>query len=226
MPSEQKMKEVVGRECSFKLSHYEYCLKSAKDKGYSFALLKDHEKCTNERMIFLRHDIDSDPDLALNFSDIEKKLGIKATYFFRVHSEDNLFSLGNYRAIKRIMKEGHEIGLHAETDYASLVGEHELPMLSRDRAVLEAIIGSKISGVSMHEPSRSIWRLQKSDIEKLGFKYDAYDARLLEKFKYISDSSCRWREGCMCNFIQARTPRLYILTHPVWWFKQSPIENY
>lgn len=220
------MREVVDRECSFKLSHYEYCLKSAKDKGYSFALLKDYERCTKERIIFLRHDVDSDPDLALNFADIEKKFRIRATYFFRVHSEHNLFSLSNYRAIMRIKKEGHEIGLHAETDFASLVGEHEHQMLSRGKAVLEAITGSEISGVSMHEPTRSIRRLQKSDIKGLGFKYDAYDPRLLERLKYISDSSCRWREGCLCNFIQAGVPRLYILTHPIWWFKQSPIENY
>jgi hypothetical protein len=220
------MSKAVDPKCSFKLSHYEYCLRSAKEKGYSFALMRDHKKGPAEKVIFLRHDVDSDPILALNFSEIEKKLGITATYFFRVHSKDNLFSLDNYRVIKRIMKDGHEIGLHAETDIASLVDEQALPMLSRGKTVLEAVMGRKISGVSMHEPTRSMKRLRKSDIEGLGFKYDAYDARLLERLKYISDSSCRWREGCMCNFINAGVPRLYILTHPVWWFKQSPIENY
>jgi peptidoglycan/xylan/chitin deacetylase (PgdA/CDA1 family) len=220
------MRDAVDRECSFKLSHYEYCLKSAKDKGYSFAPLKDHEKCTKERMIFLRHDVDSDPDLALHFADIEKKLKIRATYFFRVHAEDNLFSLRNYAAVKRIIKEGHEIGLHAETDFASLVGEQGHQMLLRGKAVLEAIAGSPISGVSMHEPTRSTRRLKKSEIKKLGFRYDAYDPLFFVGLKYISDSSCRWREGCMCNFIKAGVPKLYILTHPVWWYKQSPIENY
>lgn len=220
------MSKVIKQECSFRLSHYEYCLRTAKAKGYSFSLMKNSLNSIKENVIFLRHDVDSDPGLALNFSDIENKLGIKATYFFRVHSNDNLFSLSNYRVIKRIMKAGHEIGLHAETDLASLVGEHELSMLSRGKTVLEAILGRKISGISMHEPTRSVRPLKKSDFERLGFKYDAYDARLLERLKYISDSSCRWREGCMCNFINAGVPRLYILTHPVWWFKQSPIENY
>jgi hypothetical protein len=220
------MKDVVGRECSFKLSHYEYCLRLAKEKGYSFALMKDHKSRIKGKAIFLRHDVDSDPDQALNFSGIEKKLGITATYFFRVHSEDNLFSLKSYRAIKQIMAEGHEIGLHAETDFASLAGEPELPMLSRDKAVLEAILGGRVSGICMHEPARSISHLRKADVVKLGFKYDAYDPRFREKFKYISDSSCRWREGCMCQFIQAGVPHLYVLTHPVWWFKKSPIENY
>jgi hypothetical protein len=220
------MKDVTGQECSFKLSHYEYCLRSAKEKRYSFALMRDHKSSIKENVIFLRHDVDSNPDQALLFSDIERKLGIRSTYFFRVHSGDNLFSLNNYRAIKQLMKGGHEIGLHAETDFASLVGEHELPVLLRAKAVLEAVVGTRIAGVSMHEPVRSSRRLQKSDIKKLGFKYDAYDARFFERLKYISDSSCRWREGCMCNFIQARAPRLYILTHPVWWFRQSPIENY
>jgi len=220
------MSEVLGQDCSFKLSHYEYCLKSAKERGYSFAAMKDYKDGLKGKVILLRHDVDSDPELALNFSDIEKRLGIKATYFFRVHSKDNLFSLGNYIAIKRIMNEGHEIGLHAETDFASLVDERKLSMLSRGKTVLEAIIGSGISGISMHEPARSIERLQVRDIKKLGLKYDAYDAIFLGRLKYISDSSCRWREGCMCNFIKADAPRLYILTHPVWWFRQSPIENY
>jgi len=220
------MKEVAGQECSFKLSHYECCLRSAKRKGYSFSLMKDYMNCVKERVIFLRHDVDSDPDQALNFSEIESGLGIKATYFFRVHSEDNLFSLGNYRAVKKILKDGHEIGLHAETDFASLVEEHDWAMHSRSKAVLEAIIGDKVSGISMHEPTRSIKHFRKNDIERLGFKYDAYDPRFFERLKYISDSSCRWREGCMCHFIKAGVPRLYILTHPVWWFRQSPIENY
>jgi hypothetical protein len=220
------MSNVAGRECSFRLIHYEYCLRSAKEKGYSIALMKDHKNKTKGPVILLRHDVDSDPDQALNFSGIEKNLGIKATYFFRVHSKDNLFDLKNYRAIKQILKDGHEIGLHAETDFASLFGEPELAMLSRDKAVLEAVIGGQISGICMHEPTRSVKRLGTSDIKALGFEYDAYDPRFLKAFKYISDSSCRWREGCMCQFIEARAPRLYILTHPVWWFKQSPIENY
>jgi hypothetical protein len=220
------MSDVVGRECSFKLIHYEYCLRSAKEEGYSFGLMKDYRSGREDKLIVLRHDVDSDPIQALNFSDIEKKLGIRATYFFRVHSADNLFSLGNYPAIKRILNEGHEVGLHAEADFASLVDEQTLSMLSRGKAVLEAIIGSEISGISMHEPTRSMGRLQKSEMSKLGFRYDAYEVRFTESLKYISDSSCRWREGCMCNFIRAGTPRLYILTHPVWWFRRSPIENY
>lgn len=220
------MSKASRQECSFRLSHYEYCLRSAKTKGYSFSLMKDFVNSIRERVVFLRHDVDSEPELALNFSDIEKKLGIKATYFFRVHAGDNLFSLANYRVIKRIMQDGHEIGLHAETDFASLVGEHELSVLARGKTVLEAIAGKKISGVSMHEPTRSVRPLKKSDFERLGFQYDAYDAKFMERLKYISDSSCRWREGCMCHFINSRVPRLYILTHPVWWFKQSPIENY
>jgi hypothetical protein len=220
------MNKVVKQECSFRLSHYEYCLSTAKAKGYSFSLMKNSENIAKENVIFLRHDVDSDPGLALNFSNIEKKLGIRATYFFRVHAEDNLFSLDNYRVIQRILKDGHEIGLHAETDFASLVGERGLSTLSRGKTVLEAIVGRTISGLSMHEPTRSVRSLKKSDFKRLGFQYDAYDPRFLERLKYISDSSCRWREGCMCNFIIAGAPHLYILTHPVWWFKQSPIENY
>jgi len=194
--------------------------------GYSFALLKDYKKCDAAKIICLRHDVDSHPDLALRFMEIENRHRIKATYFFRVHSEHNLFSLRNYTAIKTIAKEGHEIGLHAETDFASLVGESKCRMIMRGKTVLEAVIGKAVYGISMHEPTRSKKRLRESDINKMGFRYDAYDAEFMKNLKYISDSSCRWREGCMCNFITAAVPRLYILTHPVWWFERSPIENY
>ena len=44
--------------------------------------------------------------------------------------------------------------------------------------------------------------------------------------KYISDSGARWREGDMFEWLQKNTPKLYVLTHPVWWYDKTTLENY
>lgn len=214
-------------DCNFTQHHYESCLSQAKKKGYEFFSLKEFpEGIKKDKVIFMRHDVDFDPRLALQLAKIEKKVGVKSTFFFRVNAPYNLFSIKNYQILKEIQSFGHEIGLHFDADFGQLFGESQEDMLIRSKQVVEGIIGEKVEGICPHEPSRSSTKLSDDMMKKLGFSYEAYSPSIMDKTKYISDSSCRWREGCMCNFIKKEVPKLYILTHPVWWFNRSPIENY
>ncbi len=216
--------------CSFTLAHYKYCLALARQNGYDFTTMADYvsrkAEFADKKIILLRHDIDHKLPLALNFADVEKELGITSTYFIRLHAGYNPFSFESYKIIKALLDMNHELGLHYDCDFASLFSEDSEEFIVRDKAAFENAIGRKISGVSSHEPNKSKLVLNDGFVRAHGFEYHAYSDTFLKEMKYISDSSSRWREGCMCNFIKAGAPKLCILTHPIWWYKNSPLENY
>ncbi len=224
--------ETPNKKCDFTLDHYRHCLELALKKGYSFMTMEQFAEqpknsLKDKKIIVLRHDIDHNIGLAENISGIEHELGIKSTYFIRLHSKNyNPCSLANYSIIKALILRGHEIGLHYDAGFAEFFNENAEHSLLRDKTIFENIINQKFSGISTHEPRRTGFVLSKSIIEKLGLKYDAYSDTFMKGMKYISDSSAVWREGCMCSFIEKETPLLCILTHPFWWFNKSSLENY
>ena len=103
-----------------------------------------------------------------NFSEymeIEEKYETKSTFFFRTQYEN-----GDYRDyyddIKKLNKEGWEIGLH--TDPSSV---NEILEIKREKENLEKILGSKIYGNRVHYLSNDEKLLEK--LSKLGFIYDS-----------------------------------------------------
>lgn len=219
--------------CSFKLDHYKECLLAAKQKGYIFLTFEEYmrrkKELVKERVILMRHDIDHKLFLLENFSQIEQSLDIRATYFIRLHAAGyNTYGFENYTIIKNLLQMKHEVGLHHDAGFAKLFGEDPEHFFERDKEVFENMLGKKISGISCHEPNNSKDEFMVSDenVARFGLAYHAYSPIFLQEMKYISDSSARWREGCMCNFIEKGVQKLCILTHPLWWHRRSPLENY
>ena len=81
---------------------------------------------------------------------IFKKLDIKGSFFVRLHApEYNPFSFKNYRILKRLINEGHELGYHSEIiDQGKIWNEDPKDCLIRDINVLESIFQCKIDGVA------------------------------------------------------------------------------
>jgi hypothetical protein len=123
---------------------------------------------------------------------------------------------------------GHEIGLHYEPDYYSLLNIEFEKYFLQELSFLSDLVGDQIISVAPHEPTRTgTFKLDKEIIDKNNFLIEAYDNELLKNFKYISDSSCRWREGSLYYHVKKMEyKKLYVLTHPYWWYNDSPIENY
>ena len=69
----------------------------------------------NDKVILMRHDEDLSLPAAYNLARIEGDLGTKATYFVRLHAKNyNLLSQESYSSVHKIIKMGHEIGIHYE----------------------------------------------------------------------------------------------------------------
>lgn len=217
-------------KCEFTYKHYRECIELAKSNSYEFYRLCDYTSSFegSKKCIFMRHDVDHCLDLALNMAKVEKDAGINSTYFIRLHSKNyNAMSLESTRKLRSIINMGHEIGLHYEPSYAELMNIDRLSSLRCDIAALENCISYKVTGISPHEPSREgTFTVDLKLLTETNLNYQAYDDIFFKDMKYISDSSCNWREGCMHNFIQDNTPRICILTHPFWWYNESPLENY
>lgn len=202
----------------FSYFHYKHCLEVFQESGYTFHCCRDEKP--KSKSIVLRHDVDSHLNNALRFAEIEYSLGITSTYFIRLHASYNPYFLPNYRMIHEINSMGHEIGLHFEPFFYK---DNELTGLNYELCDmnLRFILSYSLS-FTTHEPGKSNLAFKK-DSNFLKFAKKDFD--VIDGYKYISDSSGRWREGCMCNFVD-KVEKLYINTHPTWWYEESPIENF
>jgi len=64
----------------------------------------EYEKC-----VVLRHDVDKLPENALRMAELEDRLGVKASYYFRMKKESY-----DEDVIRQIVDMGHEVGYHYE----------------------------------------------------------------------------------------------------------------
>lgn len=212
-------------ECSFKLGHYQEVLSEFISKDFVSITLQDFfspDFVMNKahKYLIVRHDIDHDMSLLENMVDIETNLGIRSSNFFRLRAKNyNLLSRGSIDIVKRVLDMKHSVGFHYENI------DLEDNKIKTILTLLRKEFGDNVfRTVSPHEPTRTGMKTGFS-WKKVGVLGDAYDKDLMEKFKYISDSSCRWREGCMHNYTDSKDS-MYILTHPIWWYKDHPGENY
>ncbi|MCH8288969.1 MAG: hypothetical protein IID12_07680 [Candidatus Marinimicrobia bacterium] len=212
--------------CNFSHAHYKACLQNALENGYEFLKMNDVEvKRNKEKTIVMRHDEDLSLPAMHYLAEIEGELGINSTYFVRLHAKNyNLLSYDSYTSLHEIIKMGHEIGFHYELHCHPELSSREEEIFTNSKSLLESILGIEITGMSYHEPSRSMKSDEKRPLPP-GIEYEAYEDKFMKNHKYISDSSAHWREGCMCRHIN-KEDNLYILTHGFWWFKESPAENY
>lgn len=215
-------------ECDMSLRHYRECIELALDRGYAFPTFTQYMDggCSCEKIMLLRHDLDFDAHTGIKFFEIEEELGVKATYFVRLHAKYNPASLENYEALTRMTKAGFEVGLHFNAEFAIQTSQETHDILVRDKKILENILGQEVTGVSLHNWKSAEGRLTDKMLEEIGIRYNAYWDMFFKDFKYISESSCNWREGCMCDFINKGVKRLCVLTHPIWWYNLTSLENF
>jgi hypothetical protein len=94
----------------FTIEKYEELCESMIDSGYEIFTVKSYlQRHPASGFVILRHDVDSRPWMALKMAELESRLGINSTYYFRYTR--NIF---DPEIIKQIEDRGHEIGYHYE----------------------------------------------------------------------------------------------------------------
>jgi len=191
------------------------------DNGYSISNYHAHTAIKNPCII--RHDIDYDIEKAVKLAETEAaftKSKIHSTYFVLLTSNlYNAFEKNNTKYLRNIISYGHEIGLHFdETIYfnnATPSNYHEkiIEYIIKEKNILEQIIESPISSVSMHNPSKYILDL---NLEIPGI-VNSYSNLFFKEFKYLSDSWHNWRENAEGVISSKKFEKLHLLTHPIWY---------
>lgn len=161
--------------------------------------------------VILRHDIDLDVEMAINFARLELEVGVRSTVFIMTTGETyNPTSKSVQNSLKWLESNGFEIGLHFDpTVYDT---EDELLLASfaeREAAVLEAIVGASVRSISLHNPSIT----GKLPIFS-GWK-NAYDPKIFGSDIYLSDSRMVLRHDPYTFFASAQIKTMQLLLHPM-----------
>ncbi|MBC6411199.1 MAG: hypothetical protein GDA42_12260 [Ekhidna sp.] len=214
----------------------------ALDQGYKVIRCVDYisEKNKNSEKIFVnRVDIDLSVKKSERIVDIFNGLGIKASFFVRLHApEYNPFSFENYRILKKIVNSGHEIGYHSEViDQSVIWNEDAAKCLTRDIKILNTMLDIKVQGVASHGGMTGLNNLDFWKDKRpydFGLEYEAYDLEpkfnLFQESFYVSDSEwTRWKcynkgklvEGdrrALAEHVADNHRILYVLIHPDTYF--------
>lgn len=226
----------------FTFANIEEQYRAALDAGYEFITCEEFvgkKHSLPDRIIVNRVDIDLSVKKADRLRDIFERLGIKATFFVRLHApEYNPFSFENYRILKSIRNSGFEIGYHSEVvDQAEIWGEDAKDCLIRDVELLEKMLNVKIHGVASHGGMTGLNNLdfwKERSASEFGLLYEAYDKskgfNLFENSFYISDSEwIRWKcynrgvlqkddHRSFAQHLDNNHPLIYLLIHPDTYF--------
>jgi len=194
----------------FTFANIEAQYRAALNMGYQFITCLEYaERKENlpELTIVNRVDIDFSVRKADRLREIFDRLGIKASFFVRLHaSEYNPFSFENYLILKSIRDNGHEIGYHSEiVDQAAIWNEDASNCLRRDINVLNQMLDLQVKGVASHGGMTGLNNLdfwQHNAASEFDLKYEAYEKtdsfNLFNSSVYISDSEwTRWK--CYIN---------------------------
>jgi len=201
---------------TFTYDSYTHLLGRLLEVGYTFKPFPNRVEEVEQRgVVYLRHDIDLDPHAALHMAMIERKLGIKATYFFMVTNPIyNVFSPQCYEIVYRYLYPQHDVGVHV--DAAGLTGMDCARRCTVDASAFERYFQISTHIVSFHRPSERI--LEAPASRRLSApRLHTYVPELFRDIGYFSDSGGRWRNYPLHSEEFKRKRTMQILVHPEWW---------
>ncbi|MDO4905409.1 MAG: hypothetical protein Q4A16_07665 [Lautropia sp.] len=224
-----------------RLDEYHRLLQTALDRGYHvidnaqwLTMVQAGSIAHNQKVLVMRHDIDTDPRLALDWHRIEQALGCRASYYFREATADA-------DVIRQLAEAGVHVSYHFE-ELATLAKVQRLKTPSAVRQAMPAIhelfahnlqrwrerfklpmdiVCSHGDWMNRHLKMPNRILLQDAKLrERLGIRSECYDDEVMKPFAaYISDHNPPdyWVRGEPFSLLAADTSPLGILTHPKSW---------
>ncbi len=176
------------------------------EMGYRVITCSDYAEKNyplSNKVVVNRIDIDVSVKKAERLGEIYSSLDIKGSFFIRLHGDEyNPFSFENYRIIKGLIEQGHEIGYHSEViDQALIWDEDPSDCLIRDLNLINTGFGIEVKGVASHGGFTGFNNLdfwKQYTAKDFGLLYEAYDKELnfnlFDNSLYVSDSEwTRWK---------------------------------
>lgn len=214
---------------------YEELIKKFQVNNYEFICVKDYKKLeenVNKRYIIIRHDIDSDISIARKMFEIEKRLGVKSTYYFRLCTIDkklikDIDSYGSevgyhYEELAQFCKENKRISKQFAEEHLAEIQERMINNIQK----LEKENNIKIKSIASHGDfvNRKIGLTNKEAYNE-NLKEGMIEAYDIEKnIEYRTADTMYpvfWKEDPE-EAIKTEKNKVLILVHPRWWNK-API---
>ncbi len=171
---------------------YRDLLEAALQAGYRITSVRDYLEAENSdsKTIILRHDVDKKPHNSLRAATVERELGLKTTYYFRIVKESNVPEV-----IRKIAELGHEIGYHYE-DMALARGDFDGAVRSFEENLTYFRTFYPVKTVCMHGSPLSKWnnrliwkKIDYRDYDIIGEPYCDFD---FSQTLYLTDSCRTW----------------------------------
>lgn len=205
----------------FTFANYQRLLQLALNMGFVFGDYSLDNSGKSYKEIVWRHDVEFSVHNALKMAIIEKELGIKAHYYFQIHSEFyNIFEKEIYLLAKEIVKSDHYIGLHFDAHFWEIQDQKELERcLFNDRNLLASLLGVEIKSFSYHNTTPQLLAL--NDTYYAGM-LNLYAKLIREKYRYCTDSTGIWRYERLEDVLQDSSIQyLQVLTHDGMWQEEA-----
>jgi hypothetical protein len=177
-------------ERDFTLKKYQELCETSKESGYSFLRVKDYLSNSGGNCIILRHDVDRRPKSALKMAELESKLGICSTYYFRINNQVLIPEI-----IKAIEYLGHEIGYHYEVlDRTNGNREKALELFQKELEELRR--HAEIKTIAMHGNPLTPWTAknlwEEHNFHEFGITGDSSISINYNTVLYLGDVGRTW----------------------------------
>jgi hypothetical protein len=204
------------------------CFVNAGYRSATFSEYFDMPKEERHKILLHRIDVDKRFDRIPVLLEVQKELGIKATYFLQMHSDFNIFFYDSYALIRDMIASGMEIGVHSNfVEFAKYFDENPLSVVAREKKVLEAVCGRAVQGHACHRDLNYIYNslpfVQEVGAQTMGFRWEAYDKIFTsENIEYVNEGFAPrhlgW--GHLSPEDAIRTGKnICFLIHPHWWHR-------
>lgn len=203
----------------FTLENYSKLLELAKEHEFQFILHKDEFEPERKDIIW-RHDVEFSPAIALKMAVIEHKLGVRATYFFQMHSEFyNTLERYTSDILRDIIALGHHVGLHFDSHYYEVENEEQLDyFIEQDTRYFEAVFGIEIDTFSFHNTTPFVLGCREY---RYGGLINVYADYFREQYQYCADSTGFWRYEVLDEVLRnPKVQHLQVLIHDAMWSKE------
>lgn len=207
---------------NFTLSEYESFLQLLNKLEYSCKKFnkEDLHPDPELRRIWIRHDIDYDPQWILPMAEIEARNQITSTYFIQMDSSYYSARSDECQSILRqVVSMDHHVGLHF--DATEILDDSQvLSQVEINSKTLEELLEIQVNAVSFHMPTLREVR----HLELHSQRINLYGQMLQQSWlEYASDSNMNWRNKNIVQMVNTGYFRsLHLLIHPFWW-RYKPI---
>lgn len=220
-----------------RVDEYEALLVEARKAGFVFETVAQFYRRRHQdddaKVIVSRHDVDTDVRTCRKLFDVERRHGVKATYYFRLATAD-------YRLMKDIAATGSEVGYHYE-EVATFAKQHHLKTAEdtmkhldemrgcfiRNFLAMETRLGHKMVSAASHGdfvnraldlPNHVLLR-DPFVRQACGLEIEAYDEDLLRRFDFYTIDRPHPRYWVPADPRKSLRDhhRMLVLTHPRQW---------